>query len=50
VSMYAIPIPTAILSYLILGETITYFLVLGGTLVIIGVYLTASSKSDRQAA
>lgn len=49
VSMYAIPIPTAILSYLFLGEMMTYFLVLGGALVIIGVYLTESSRSNHQA-
>ena len=47
VSMYAIPIPTAILSYLFLGEMISYFLVLGGALVIIGVYLTESSRSNQ---
>ena len=39
VAMYAIPIPTAILSYLFLG----------GALVIIGVYLTGSSRSNHQA-
>ena len=49
VAMYAIPIPTAILSYLFLGEKMTYFLLLGGTLVIIGVYLTESSKSTHEA-
>ncbi len=45
VSLYVIPIPTAILSYVFLGETITYPLVLGAALVIIGVYLTESSSS-----
>ena len=49
VAMYAIPIPTAILSYLFLGEMMTYFLVLGGALVIIGVYLTESSRSNHHA-
>lgn len=49
VSLYTIPIPTAILSYLFLGEMITYSLVLGGTLVIIGVYLTESSRSSHYA-
>ena len=49
VAMYAIPIPTAILSYLFLGEKITYFLILGGALVIIGVYLTESSRSNHHA-
>ena len=47
VSLYVIPIPTAILSYIILGETITYSLVLGAALVIVGVYLTESSRSNR---
>ena len=45
VSLYVIPIPTAIFSYLILGETITYPLVVGAVLVILGVYLTGSSRS-----
>ncbi len=45
VSLYAIPIPTAILSYLFLGETVTYSLILGGAVVILGVYLTQMSKS-----
>ena len=45
VSLYVIPIPTAILSYIFLGETITYPLVLGAALVIFGVYLTESSRS-----
>ena len=45
VSLYAIPIPTAILSYFILGETITYSVVLGAGLIIVGVYLTESSTS-----
>jgi len=44
VSMYAIPIPTAIFSYLILGETFTYSLAVGAALVIFGVYLTGSSN------
>ena len=44
VSLYTIPIPTAIFSYLFLGEIITYSLVLGGVLVILGVYLTESSR------
>jgi len=47
VSLYVIPIPTAILSYVFLGETITYPLVLGAALVIVGVYLTESSRSSR---
>jgi drug/metabolite transporter (DMT)-like permease len=45
VSLYFIPIPTAILSYVFLGETITYPLVLGAALIIAGVYLTESSNS-----
>ena len=44
VSLYIIPIPTAILSYVFLGETITYPLILGAALVIAGVYLTESSR------
>ena len=47
VSLYVIPIPTAILSYVFLGETITYPLVLGAALVIVGVYLTGSSRGSR---
>ena len=47
VSLYVIPIPTAILSYIILGETITYSIVLGAVLVIVGVYLTESSRANR---
>jgi len=43
VSLYIVPIPTAILSYVFLGETITYPLILGAALVIAGVYLTESS-------
>jgi drug/metabolite transporter (DMT)-like permease len=46
VSLYVIPIPTAILSYIFLGETITLRLVLGAALVIMGVYLTSSSRSS----
>jgi drug/metabolite transporter (DMT)-like permease len=42
VSLYFIPIPTAILSYVFLGERVTYPLILGAALVIIGVYLTES--------
>jgi len=45
VSLYVIPIPTAILSYVFLGETITYSLVLGAGLIIAGVYLTESSSN-----
>ena len=45
VSLYMIPIPTAILSYFILGETVTSTLVLGGILVITGILLTESSRS-----
>ena len=45
VSLYFIPIPTAIFSYVFLGETITYPLVLGAALIISGVYLTESSSS-----
>ena len=44
VSLYVIPIPTAILSYIFLDETITYSVVLGAALVIAGVYLTESSR------
>lgn len=44
VSLYAIPIPTAIFSYIFLGETLTYFLALGGALVTAGIYLTESSR------
>jgi drug/metabolite transporter (DMT)-like permease len=46
VSLYIIPIPTAILSYVFLGEAITYPLVVGAALVIIGVYLTESSRTN----
>jgi drug/metabolite transporter (DMT)-like permease len=46
VSLYIIPIPTAILSYVFLGERITYQLILGAALIILGVYLTASSRSS----
>jgi drug/metabolite transporter (DMT)-like permease len=49
VSLYAIPIPTAILSYVFLGEMITYPMVLGAALVIVGVYLTESSRNNRLA-
>jgi drug/metabolite transporter (DMT)-like permease len=49
VSLYVIPIPTAILAYIILGETITYSVVLGAALIITGVYLTESSRSNRPA-
>lgn len=45
VSLYVIPIPTAILSYIILGETITYSVILGAALIVVGVYLTESSGS-----
>jgi drug/metabolite transporter (DMT)-like permease len=45
VSLYAIPIPTAILSYLFLGERLTQSLILGGAVVMLGVYLTQTSKS-----
>jgi len=48
VSLYFIPIPTAILSYVFLGETITYPLVVGAILVLAGVYLTASSTTRRK--
>lgn len=41
--LYLIPILTTILSYLFLGEEITYATVAGGALVIIGVYLTETS-------
>ena len=47
VSLYAIPIPTAIMSYLFLGEMITYSLVLGGAIVMLGVYLTETSDERR---
>jgi drug/metabolite transporter (DMT)-like permease len=40
--LYAIPIPTAIFSYIFLGERITESLVLGSFLVIVGIYLTES--------
>jgi len=42
VSLYAIPIPTAVFSYLLLGEAITYFMVVGGILVVLGIILTQS--------
>jgi len=45
VSLYAIPIPTAILSYFFLGEKVTQSLILGGVVVMLGVYLTQTSKS-----
>ena len=45
VSLYTIPIPTAIFSYLFLHEAITQSLVLGGALVISGIYLTESSRN-----
>jgi drug/metabolite transporter (DMT)-like permease len=48
VSLYAIPIPTAIFSYMFLGETITQSLVLGGVLVILGIYLTESSRNNKK--
>jgi len=41
--LYLIPILTTILSYVFLGEEITYATVAGGALVIIGVYLTETS-------
>lgn len=41
--LYLIPILTTILSYLFLGEEITYATVAGGALVIVGVYLTETS-------
>lgn len=47
VTLYIMPIPTAILSYIFLGERFTYFLVVGAVLVIVGVYLTESSKTNR---
>jgi len=46
VSLYVIPIPTAILSFIILGETITHSVILGAALIIVGVYLTESSRSN----
>jgi drug/metabolite transporter (DMT)-like permease len=49
VSLYAIPIPTAMLSYLFLGEKITQSLILGGAVVMLGVYLTQTSKSVNSA-
>jgi drug/metabolite transporter (DMT)-like permease len=49
VSLYVIPIPTAILSYLFLGETVTYSLILGGAVVMLGVYLTQTSRNTRNA-
>jgi O-acetylserine/cysteine efflux transporter len=49
VSLYAIPIPTAILSYLFLGESFTQSLILGGAVVMLGVYLTQTSKSVNSA-
>lgn len=49
VSLYAIPIPTAILSYLFLGEMVTYSLILGGAIVMLGVYLTQTSKNTHNA-
>jgi len=41
--LYLIPILTTILSYVFLGEEITYATVAGGALVIIGIYLTETS-------
>ena len=49
VSLYVIPIPTAILSYLFLGEIVTYSLILGGAAVMLGVYLTQTSKGIHNA-
>jgi drug/metabolite transporter (DMT)-like permease len=46
VTLYIVPIPTAIMSYLLLGETFTYYMVLGAILVIVGIYLTESSKTN----
>lgn len=45
VSLYFISIPTVILSYVFLGERVTYHLIFGAALVIVGVYLTESSSS-----
>jgi drug/metabolite transporter (DMT)-like permease len=45
VSLYAIPIPTAIFSYIFLAETLTSLLALGGVLVTAGIYLTESSRN-----
>ena len=45
VSLYVIPIPTAIMSYIFLGETVTYSLILGGLIITFGVFLTESSGS-----
>jgi drug/metabolite transporter (DMT)-like permease len=50
VSLYVIPIPTAIMSYLVLKETITYSLILGGLIVTLGVFLTESSASTQSKA
>ncbi|HUK50043.1 MAG TPA: DMT family transporter [Terriglobales bacterium] len=47
VSLYLIPIPTAILSYFVLRETVTYPLAIGAALVIAGICLTQSSKPVR---
>jgi hypothetical protein len=41
------PKPKAILSHMVFGESITYSLVLGAALVIVGVYLTESLRSNR---
>jgi len=45
VSLYAIPIPTAIFSYLFLHEAITQSVLFGGALVISGICLTESSRN-----
>ena len=50
VALYVIPIPTAILSYVFLGEIITQPLVLGAALVLVGVYLKESSRSSQSVA
>ena len=42
VPLYAISIPTAVFSYLLLGEAITHFMVVGGILVVLGIILTQS--------
>ena len=41
--LYLIPMVTMMLSYLFLGEEITYATIAGGALVIVGVYLTETS-------
>jgi drug/metabolite transporter (DMT)-like permease len=43
VFLYAIPVLTMALSYIFLGETVTYWIILGAALVVCGVYLTQAA-------